>query len=462
MLEAATRLAVRPERSVVVEDADAGVAAGRSGGFGLVIGVDRTGHADELLRCGADVTVADLADVRVRTGDKPMSALPNALDSYGQLIGVVGGRRLMVFLDFDGTLSDIVSDPGAATLVDGAATALEHLAAHCPVAIVSGRDLADIRSRVGIPGIWYAGSHGFELTGPDGSYHQNDAAVAAVPVLESAADELRDELRHIPGVRVEHKRFAVAVHYRNVAPERIGEIVATTRRLGQRDGLRVSGGRKLVELRPDIDWDKGTTLAWIRDRIDEPGRVLPLYIGDDLTDEDAFDVVRLDGIGVVVTHTEDGDRPTAAHCALDSPHKVREFIERGGSWLGYERARGDPDDGRLLHCPHITRVDTQWCRACVGARPGQPRSGHGVLRPGREVRHRRHPGRHHRRRNSSRRDGRQRRPRATLLHRAGDARRSYRLVAAVAGITWRIGVPDPLPWLPPAPAGQREGRRDQR
>jgi alpha,alpha-trehalase len=161
--------------------------------------------------------------------------------------------------------------------------------------------------------------------------------VAAVPVLESAAAELRDALRHIPGVRVEHKRFAVAVHYRNVAPERIGEIVATTRRLGQRDGLRVSGGRKLGELRPDIDWDKGTTLAWIRDRIDEPGRVLPLYIGDDLTDEDAFDVVRLDGIGVVVAHTEDGDRPTAAHFALDRPHQVREFIERGSSWLGYEQ-----------------------------------------------------------------------------------------------------------------------------
>jgi alpha,alpha-trehalase len=144
----------------------------------------------------------------------------------------------MLFLDYDETLSPIVSDPNAATLADGAAEALELVAAVCPVAVLSGRDLADIRTRVGTQGIWYAGSHGFELTGPDGTYHQNEAAAAFVPVLERAAGELRDSLAQIPGVRVEHKRFAVAVHYREVAPEHIGEIVAATHRLGQRGGLR--------------------------------------------------------------------------------------------------------------------------------------------------------------------------------------------------------------------------------
>ena len=191
------------------------------------------------------------------------------------------------------------ADPNAATLVDGAAKALESMAAQCPVAILSGRDLADIRSRVAIPGIWYAGSHGFELTEPDGTYHQNEAALAAVSVLERAAAELDASLAGIPGVRVEHKRFAVAVHYREVAPQHIGEIISATNKLGQRDGLRVTSGRMLVELRPDLDWDKGTTLAWIRDRIDATGSLLPIYIGDDLTDEDAFDAVQFDGIGIV-------------------------------------------------------------------------------------------------------------------------------------------------------------------
>ena len=281
--------------------------------------------------------VPDLADVAVRSGDKRMSQLPNALDSYGQLIGVVGGRQPFVCLDFDGTLSEIVSDPDAAILVDGAAKALENLAAQCPVAILSGRDLADIRDRVGLPGIWYAGSHGFELIGPDGSHHHNDAAASAVPVLESAAAELREELAQIPGVRVEHKRYAVAVHYRNVAPERVGEIVASAHRHGQRHGLRVTGGRKVIELRPDIDWDKGTALAWIRDQIHQTGRVLPIYVGDDLTDEDAFDAIRFNGVGVVVRHDEDGGRPTAAQFTLNNPGEVREFLRRGGNWLAYEQ-----------------------------------------------------------------------------------------------------------------------------
>jgi trehalose-phosphatase len=341
LLEATSRLGAVPERSVVVEDAEAGVEAGRNGGFALVIGVDRSGHADELLRCGADVVVADLADVTVRTGDKRMSHLPNALDSYGQLIGVVGGRQPFVCLDFDGTLSEIVSDPDAAILVDGAAKALENLAAQCPVAILSGRDLADIRDRVGLPGLWYAGSHGFELVGPDGSHHHNDAAAAAVPVLERAADALRDELKNIAGALVEHKRYAVAVHYRNAAPGDVGQIVATTHRYGQRCGLRVTGGRKVVELRPNIDWDKGTALTWIRDQIHQTGRVLPIYIGDDLTDEDAFDAIRFDGIPVVVRHDEDGGRPTAAGFTLNNPTEVCEFLRRGGNWLAYEKGTSD-------------------------------------------------------------------------------------------------------------------------
>ena len=118
-----------------------------------------------------------------------------------------------------------------------------------------------------------------------------------------------------------HKRYAVAVHYRNVAPDRVREIVAATHRCGQRHGLRVTGGRKVVELRPDIDWDKGTALAWIRDRISGTGRALPIYIGDDLTDEDAFDAIRLNGVGIFVRHDEDGGRPTAATFTLNNPDR---------------------------------------------------------------------------------------------------------------------------------------------
>jgi trehalose-phosphatase len=233
-----------------------------------------------------------------------------------------------VCLDYDGTLSEIVGDPDAARLVDGADAALGRLAGQCPVAILSGRDLADIRERVAVPGLWYAGSHGFESIAPDGSYRQNEDAAAAVPVLERAAQGLRETLANISGSRVEHKRFAVAVHYRDVAADDVGAVVASTYRVGRREHLRVTNGRKVVELRPDVDWNKGTTLAWIRDQIEQSRPVLPVYIGDDLTDEDAFDAVRTDGIGILVRHTEDGDRRSAAQYTLENPDQVRVFLNR--------------------------------------------------------------------------------------------------------------------------------------
>ena len=121
LVEAIRQLGARPQRSVVLDDAGAGIAAAQNDGFALVIGVDRSGNPDRLLRCGADVVVADLADVAVRAGDRRISALPDAVESYGQIIGVLGAREPMLFFDYDGTLSPIVADPGAAALVGGAA-----------------------------------------------------------------------------------------------------------------------------------------------------------------------------------------------------------------------------------------------------------------------------------------------------------------------------------------------------
>jgi trehalose 6-phosphate phosphatase len=333
---AADRLAARPGRCVVVANDATGVRAGRDGGFALVIGVDRTGDRDALRRLGADSVVADLSEITVRTGDRRMSELPDALQALGSASGL-SGRRPAVFFDFDGTLSDIVDDPDSARPVAGAVEALRKLAAQCPVAVLSGRDLADVTKRLGLPGIWYAGSHGFELTAPDGTHHQNDAAAAAIPVLERAAAELRDQLGSIPGVRVEHKRFGVAVHYRNAARDRVGEVAAAVRVAGQRDGLRVTTGREVVELRPNVDWDKGKTLRWVIDHLREAqsgGPLVPIYVGDDITDEDAFDAVRQDGIPILVRHTEDGDRATAALFALDGPAQVGEFTDRLAQQLG--------------------------------------------------------------------------------------------------------------------------------
>lgn len=327
---AAADLKVRPGRAVVVARAAAGVEAARAAGFASVIGVGPAKGAGALRDAGADAVVSDLGEVGVRTGDLRMSQLPDAMRALTDAADGLAGRRPAVFFDFDGTLSDIVDDPDAARPVAGATEALAKLADGCPVAVLSGRDLADVTNRVGVPGIWYAGSHGFELTAPDGTHHQNDAAAAAIPVLEQAAARLRDQLGGIPGVVVEHKRFGVAVHYRNAERDRVGEVLAAVRAAGRRDALRVTTGREVIELRPDLDWDKGKTLRWVIDHLHRAGSgsLTPVYLGDDITDEDAFDAVHDDGVPILVRHSDDGDRATAALFALDSPARAAAFTDR--------------------------------------------------------------------------------------------------------------------------------------
>lgn len=332
LAEVAAYLGFPAARCVVIEHDDVGVKAAIADGFGLVIGLEDQGDADELLTCGADTAVADLAGISVRDGSTAVSDIADAVQVYGQLKELVGARRPAVFLDFDGTLSDIVKHPESATLVDGAADALRALAAHCPVTVISGRDLSDVRDRVDVDGIWYAGSHGFELLEPDGTHHENTSATGVLDALSLAASRLTEMLKDVAGTKVEHKRFAVAVHYRNADARDIGRVVATVRRYGRSEGLRTSIGRKVIELRPNIIWDKGTTLDWLLGHIearDGGGRlVLPIYVGDDLTDEDAFDAVEFDGVGIVVRHDADDDRSSSAIFSLENPSAVCGFIRR--------------------------------------------------------------------------------------------------------------------------------------
>ena len=156
--------------------------------------------------------VSDVSEIGVRTGDRRMSELPDGL----QALNLTTERQPAVFYDFDGTLSEIVEDPDAARLVDGAADALTSLSAACPVAILSGRDLADVRERIGLPGLWYAGSHGFELTGPDGAHHENPEAAASIPVLAEAAAALGRPARPHSGCG----RGAQAIRCRRALPQR--------------------------------------------------------------------------------------------------------------------------------------------------------------------------------------------------------------------------------------------------
>lgn len=250
--------------------------------------------------------------------------LSSALEGVDELLAMKGERELAVFLDYDGVLTPIVPRPEDALLSGEMRRTVQELAQRCTVAVVSGRDLADVRSMVGVAGIAYAGSHGFDIESPDGRF---ELGTERLPSLDRAEKLLEESLAGIPGARVERKRFAIAVHFRQTAPERVPEVrEAVERALRETEGLRLTGGKMIFELRPDIDWDKGKGVSFLMEKLGlPPSAVFPIYLGDDLTDEDAFRELRGKGAGIYVGGES---RPTAAKFRLKDTEEVRRFLKR--------------------------------------------------------------------------------------------------------------------------------------
>jgi alpha,alpha-trehalase len=329
-LEAARRLQVPPERAVIVEDAQAGVEAGRSGGFGLVIGVNRSDQAAALCDAGADVVVDDLAEVTLEdsphSSSRKIAELPSAMESLEE-ISRTPQTKVVVFLDYDGTLTPIVERPEDAHLPPGTRQAIAKLAEHCTVAIISGRDLPDVRGRVGLDHLIYAGSHGFDIAGPEGLRMVNEEAESYLPSLDEAEAELSRSLKTIEGAQVERKKFSIAIHYRRVPPHQHEAVSATVEKVAKKHAkLRQGSGKMVYELQPNIDWHKGKAVLWLMDALGlDRTEILPVYLGDDVTDEDAFRALPRKGLGIVV---EGGDHPSAAAYSLKDPGEVRQFLQR--------------------------------------------------------------------------------------------------------------------------------------
>jgi len=250
--------------------------------------------------------------------------IPSALDHVQEIAGT-GDRSPAVFLDYDGTLTPIVSHPEKALLSDSMRETLQALATRTSVAILSGRDLDDVRQRVNIVAIVYAGSHGFDIAGPRGL--RKEVATEFLPKLDMVEKELGKKLAGVPGAHLERKRFSIAAHYRNVKESDVPKLERAVSEVAARHPeLRTIAGKKVYELQPNIDWDKGRALMWLLEslRLDQQ-EMFPIYIGDDLTDEDAFRAVLNRGAGIVVSEEP---RSTAASYSLKDPKEVERFLRK--------------------------------------------------------------------------------------------------------------------------------------
>jgi trehalose 6-phosphate phosphatase len=241
---------------------------------------------------------------------------------------------VLLFFDYDGTLTPIVSRPEEAVLAEGVRGLLRALAGKSKISlgIISGRSLVEIKAMVGVAGIYYAGNHGLEIEGPDLKYISREAE-AARTLLKDLAGKLAVALENISGIIVEDKGLSLSVHYRLVKAgeeKTVAEIFHGVTKFPLEEGkIRLTTGKKVFEVRPPIDWNKGKAVGSIAGEIKAVlnlQRALTVYLGDDNTDEDAFKVLHPpEGWGIYVGGE---NMSSAAGYYLDSPAEVAEFLSR--------------------------------------------------------------------------------------------------------------------------------------
>jgi len=234
--------------------------------------------------------------------------------------------RVVLYLDFDGTLAPLVPDPASARMDPATGETLRRLASHSRLmtTIISGRAVEDLYARIRLDGLIYAGNHGMEIRGRNLRF-VDPAAAARREQARRLSGELAARLRSVPGVLVDYKGLTASVHYLQAAESRIPEIEAVVRAAVKAAGagFRVHPGKHAFEIVPQTGWHKGAAVQWINRQLGN-GDLLPIYLGDDHSDEDAFAVLP-DAVTVKV----DGAPPSRARYQVKGPSEVAGFL----SWL---------------------------------------------------------------------------------------------------------------------------------
>ena len=240
------------------------------------------------------------------------------------------GRHLLLLSDFDGTLCEFSTNPGEVRLSDDRRLLLESIASgsDTTLAIVSGRRLDDVRRRVGLRApVYYAGLHGLEIEG-GGDVFRHPNVAATVDLVRQLRVLLTSDFNGLSGVFIEDKELAIVAHFRAASPAvaaDVREIVARRARPYLESGeLRLMRGACVLELLPNIGWDKGSAVQWICQHVaKEQGDISPVYIGDDVTDEDGFRAVRGCGVAIsAATHA------SGAEFFLDGPTEVQALLQQ--------------------------------------------------------------------------------------------------------------------------------------
>lgn len=235
---------------------------------------------------------------------------------------------ILLMLDFDGTLAPIRPRPEMARLPSGTLVLLNRLVRSPDImlAIISGRKLAELKKLVPVRGIYYAGCHGLEISGP-GFKFTHPRARAATPDLKALLKDLKGLKSKLPGALIEDKGLSVAIHFRKVAGRQaafLNERISGLQKKYPR--LLCQPGRKVYDFRPNVSWDKGRAVKLLLKKLCRK-KPFPVYIGDDATDEDAFRALRGIGLTLLVENREKSQSRTAAVYRLASTSQVKIFLK---------------------------------------------------------------------------------------------------------------------------------------
>lgn len=256
----------------------------------------------------------------------------NLLGRWDGLKKELSGKYIMLFLDYDGTLAPIVSTPGRAFISREVKEILTELSKSpkCKLAIISGRALKDIMHIIGLEGIIYSGNHGLEIEGPKIKF-ETPVSSRYKAVLEQIRKDLNKKLSSIKGVLVENKDLSLSIHYRLVDKKRIPKVKTifheTIIHYLVRNKIKIKTGKMVLEIRPPYEWDKGKVVIWLLTRqcfALKNSNIFPVYIGDDVTDEDAFRALKNKGMTIFVGKP----KSSYAQYYLKDTDEVTEFLKR--------------------------------------------------------------------------------------------------------------------------------------
>ena len=232
----------------------------------------------------------------------------------------IHSRELFLFLDFDGTMAPIASTPDKAVMPEHLKKILNKLKKMMPIAIISGRALDDVRAKVGISDLIYSGNHGMEIW--DGTRMVRNEA-GDVSMLGELLAKLQTSLGKIPGILVENKVFSASVHFRKVPPKRLADVFRIFWDVTKNydSFFNITEGKKVLEIRSKAAWNKGHAVNWILEKMGNEHYAV--YIGDDVTDEDAFRAITSKGASICV------GKDLKADYFLENQDEVGKFLE----WL---------------------------------------------------------------------------------------------------------------------------------